>query len=141
MTKHRPQPKSKTTADGPGDRDKHTTPAGTPGLSPAAPAVPGRRSTYFAAVAVYERGLEALQRHDYRIALERFESVLRLYPEEKELHVRVRLSLNICHRHAAPRESTPQTIEERLYASTLAIGESVCLHTALPPSHAATWSV
>ncbi|MGE5244221.1 MAG: TPR end-of-group domain-containing protein [Betaproteobacteria bacterium] len=47
--------------------------------------------------------------------------MLRQYPEERELHERVRLYLNICQRHAAPREATPQTIEERLYASTLAI--------------------
>jgi tetratricopeptide (TPR) repeat protein len=33
----------------------------------------------------------------------------------------VRLYLNICERHATPREAAPQSIEERLYASTLAI--------------------
>jgi tetratricopeptide (TPR) repeat protein len=47
--------------------------------------------------------------------------VIRLYPEEKELHERVRLYLNICERHVAPREAVPQTVDERLYASTLAI--------------------
>jgi tetratricopeptide (TPR) repeat protein len=88
---------------------------------PAKPAAPQRRSTYFEAVAVYERGLEALQRHDYPAAADLFESVLRQYPEEKELHERVRLYLNICQRQAAPREETPQTIDERLYAATLAI--------------------
>jgi tetratricopeptide (TPR) repeat protein len=70
---------------------------------------------------VYERGLEALQRHDYQGAASLFESVLRQYPEEKELHERVRLYLNICQRQAAPRESSPQTVDERLYAATLAI--------------------
>ena len=49
------------------------------------------------------------------------ESVLRQFPEEKELHERVRLYLNICARQATPREAVPQTIDERLYASTLAI--------------------
>jgi tetratricopeptide (TPR) repeat protein len=73
------------------------------------------------AVALYERGLEALQRHDYSTAAELLESVLRLYPEEKELHERVRLYLNICARQVAPHDSDPQTLEERLYASTLAI--------------------
>ncbi len=92
----------------------------------ARPPVPGtpqpqRRSTYFEAVALYERGLEHLQRHDYQGAADLFESVLRQYPEEKELHERVRLYLNICRRHAAPREATPQTVEERLYAATLCI--------------------
>jgi outer membrane protein assembly factor BamD (BamD/ComL family) len=70
---------------------------------------------------VYERGLEALQRHDYRGAIDLLESVLRQYPEERELHERVRLYLNICKRQATPREASPQTIDERLYAATLAI--------------------
>ena len=50
-----------------------------------------------------------------------FESVLRQYPEEKELHERVRLYLIICQRHAARPELAPQTIEDRLFASTIAI--------------------
>ena len=89
--------------------------------APSAPPAPQRRSTYFEAVALYERGLEALQRHDYRQAADIFESVLRQYPEEKELHERVRLYLNICQRQASPRETSPKTVDERLYAATLAI--------------------
>jgi outer membrane protein assembly factor BamD (BamD/ComL family) len=72
-------------------------------------------------VALYEHGLEALQRHEYERAVNLFSSVLRQYPEEKELHERVRLYLNICQRQASPRQSAPQTIDERLYAATLAI--------------------
>ena len=72
-------------------------------------------------MAIYERGLEALQRHDYRGATDLLESVLRLYPDEKELHERVKLYLNICQRQTTPLEPSPQTIAERLYASTLAI--------------------
>jgi tetratricopeptide (TPR) repeat protein len=82
---------------------------------------PQRRTTYYEAVALYERGLETLQHHDYRGAEDIFESVLRQYPEEKELHERVRLYLNICRRQVTPSQAAPQTIEERLYASTLAI--------------------
>jgi tetratricopeptide (TPR) repeat protein len=82
---------------------------------------PARRTTYVEAVAIYERGLEALQRHDYAAALELLGSVIRQYPEERELLERARLYLNICQRHAAPSEPGPQTIDERLYASTLAI--------------------
>lgn len=93
-------------------------PAASP---PSAPAAPQRRSTYFEAVAIYERGLETLQRHDYQGAADLFQSVLRQYPEEKELHERVRLYLNICQRQVTPRESSPQTVDERLYAATLAI--------------------
>jgi tetratricopeptide (TPR) repeat protein len=91
--------------------------------APAQPArqPPQRRTTYLEAVAIYERGLEALQRHDFAAATGLFESVLRQYPEEKELHERVRLYLNICQRQATPKETAPQTLEERLYAATLAI--------------------
>lgn len=87
----------------------------------ATPGTPVRRATYVEAVALYERGLEALQRHEYESAQHTFESVLRLYAEEKELHERVRLYLSICQRQTATRAATPQTIEERLYAATLAI--------------------
>ncbi len=73
------------------------------------------------AVARYEKGLEALQRRDYGRALERFRSVLTGFPDEKELHERVRLYLNICERHTTPKTALPRTVEERLYASTLAI--------------------
>jgi tetratricopeptide (TPR) repeat protein len=109
-------------------RQPPKTSKAAPAARPATPArpvpdasAPQRRTTYFEAVALYERGVEALQRHDYAAAQQLLESVLRQYPEEKELHERVRLYLNICARHAAPRENAPQTLDERLYASTLAI--------------------
>ena len=88
---------------------------------PHASSGPPRRSTYVEAVAIYEKGLQALQRHAYAEATELLGSVLRKYPEEKELHERVRLYLNICQRQAIQREASPQTIDERLYAATLAI--------------------
>jgi outer membrane protein assembly factor BamD (BamD/ComL family) len=88
---------------------------------PAPTKAPERRSTYVDAVALYEQGLERLQRHDYSGAAESLESVLRLYPEEKELHERVRLYLNICRKQGSNNQAVPQTIEERLYASTLAL--------------------
>lgn len=117
MAKQRPQPK-----------DKESSLPAEPirGMSPAVPPspvshTPHRRSTYVEAVAVYEKGLEALQRHDYDQALALLQSVLTRFPEEKELHERVRLYLNICERHATPRATAPGTVQERLYASTLAI--------------------
>lgn len=130
MTKRRPQPKSKAHSSSTAGSDRGgaggQARSGRPQPQPAAPfpppsSSPPRRTTYFEAVALYERGLEALQRHDYRGAFDLLESVLRQYPEEKELHERVRLYLNVCQRQAAPREAAPKTIEERLYASTLAI--------------------
>jgi len=130
MTKRRPQPKSKAHPPSAARSDRGAAGdqahSGHPQPQPAVPipppsSSPPRRTTYFEAVGLYERGLEALQRHDYRGAMDLLESVLRQYPEEKELHERVRLYLNVCQRQAAPREAAPKTIEERLYASTLAI--------------------
>jgi outer membrane protein assembly factor BamD (BamD/ComL family) len=110
MAKQRPQASSPTSPN----------PISTEGT--AAATSPAEHTTaYFAAVALYEKGLEALQRHDYERAVSLLESVLEQFPEEKELHERVRLYLSICARQAAPREPAPQTVEERLYAATLAI--------------------
>jgi tetratricopeptide (TPR) repeat protein len=124
----RPLPhSSKPPTDSPASRTERS-PGGSTSAQPGSAAsaqsgAPQRRSTYFEAVALYERGLEALQRHAYSEATELLESVLRQYPEEKELHERVRLYLNICRRQATQREDAPQSIDERLYAATLAINE------------------
>ena len=124
-TKHRrPVPKATKipASSSPETGGKSGSPAGAvPRPTQSAPETPQRRTTYIEAVAVYERGLEALQRHEFGGAAALFESVLRQYPEEKELHERVRLYLNICQRQATPKEAAPQTLEERLYAATLAI--------------------
>ena len=126
MAKHRPHAKLKgrpTPPSSPAPLARASAEADRAVAPPPPPPTnsPARRSTYVEAVAVYERALEALQRHEYDIAGDMLESVLRTYPEEKELHERVTLYLNICRRQAAQRQTTPQTIDERLYASTLAI--------------------
>jgi outer membrane protein assembly factor BamD (BamD/ComL family) len=113
MAKQRPHPKVKPPSP--------PQPVQAVAPEPRAPAQPQRRTTYVEAVAIYERGMTALQHHDYSNAIDLFESVLRQYPEEKELLERVRLYLNVCRRQVKPREAAPQTISERLYASTLAI--------------------
>jgi tetratricopeptide (TPR) repeat protein len=110
MAKQRPQPTSKAPS----------SPISTGDIATAAGASE-RTTAYFEAVALYEKGIEALQRHAYAEAVSLLESVLEQYPEEKELHERVRLYLSICARQVAPREPAPQTVEERLYAATLAI--------------------
>ena len=92
-------------------------------LRPSAPVVPvprPPRASYLEAVALYEQGVTALQEHDYARASTVLRSVLARYPDEKELHERVRLYLNVCERHMAPRGASPSTPEERLFAATLA---------------------
>jgi tetratricopeptide (TPR) repeat protein len=64
--------------------------------------------------------MRALQEHRFQEAAEAFRSVLAQYPEEKELNDRVRLYLALCERHLKTVPE-PRTLEERLYAATLAL--------------------
>ncbi len=115
MAKQRPQPKSKAAPS------KQAPVSTGPASAPSGPPGPAKRANYADAVGLYEKGLEALQRHDYNKALELFETVLTSFPDERELHERVRLYVNVCRRHATPKAAAPQTVQERLYASTLAL--------------------
>ena len=91
---------------------------GTPAVSPG----PQRRSTYY-------RSRRALRTRARSAAAPRLSAGARAcsspccasIPRRSELHERVRLYLNICQRQATQREAAPQTIDERLYAATLAI--------------------
>lgn len=116
MAKQRPKPKTQAET-----AQLKASPQAAQPSSPSKPAAQTRRPTYVEAVAVYEKGLEALQRHDYNNALELFERVLNAFPDERELHERVHLYLNVCRRHATPVAAAPQGLQERLYASTLAL--------------------
>ena len=123
MAKQQRRPVTRTTkaqTQASSARSARTVEADAASRAKAATGTP-QRPTYFEAVALYERGVEALQHHDYLGAARLLESVLQLYPDERELHERVRLYLSICRRQAAQREAAPQTIDERLYAATLAI--------------------
>jgi tetratricopeptide (TPR) repeat protein len=91
---------------------------GTPGTPPQPPV---RRSTYAEAVALYQRGVEALQAHRFRDAEELLQSVIARFPDEKELHERAFLYLRVCERQIAATPSRPETHEERTFAATLAI--------------------
>lgn len=90
-------------------------------VSPAPPPPPLPRPGHIEAVALYEEGVAALQAHEYSRASQILRSVLSRFPEERELHERVRLYLNVCERHMAPRAASPSTPEERVFAATLAV--------------------
>jgi tetratricopeptide (TPR) repeat protein len=89
-------------------------------LSATSKPQPAVRPGYVEAVALYEQGMAALQSHDYSRASSLLRSVLSRYPEEKELHERVRLYLNVCERQIVPRAQAPITPEERVFAATVA---------------------
>jgi tetratricopeptide (TPR) repeat protein len=79
------------------------------------------RSGHLEAVALYEEGVAALQAHEFSRASALLRSVVLRYPDEPELHERVRLYLIVCERHMAPRAASPSTTEERVFAATLAV--------------------
>src|SRR5688572_3942680 len=58
-----------------------------PPPSPAAPATT-RKPGYYEAIAIYEGGVRALQRHDFDKAADQFRQIIDRYPEERELHER-----------------------------------------------------
>ena len=85
------------------------------------PVAPPPRPGHVEAVALYEEGMAALQAHEFARASALLRSVLSRYPQERELHERVRLYLNVCDRHMTPRAKSPSTPEERVFAATLAV--------------------
>src|SRR5204863_4453014 len=93
--------------------------------APARPAPPPApvRVGYANAVALYEQGVAALQAHEYARASTLFRSVLSGYPEEKELHERARLYLNVCERQVESRAAIPKSPEERIFAATVAFNQ------------------
>jgi tetratricopeptide (TPR) repeat protein len=73
-------------------------------------------------VAIYERGVQALQRHDFQTAAGHFKHVQDGYPEERELLERARLYLRVCERETSRQPpSSPKTPAERVYAATVAL--------------------
>ena len=86
---------------------------------PATP--PPRKPGYYEAIAIYESGVRALQRHDFEKAADQFRQVIQRYPDERELHERSVLYLRVCERETARRPTSPQTPQERVYAATMAL--------------------
>jgi len=88
--------------------------------SPPPPPAP-RKPGFYEAVAIYERGVQALQRHDFGGAANYFRTVLERYPEERELLERARLYLRVCERETSRRPAEAKTPAERVYAATVAL--------------------
>src|SRR5258705_976603 len=94
--------------------------AAPPPPPPSAPP-PVRKPTYHEAVAMYERGLQALQRRDFAASADALRTVIERYPDERELLERARLYLKVCERELEPKEPTPKTADEWVYAATVAL--------------------
>lgn len=96
-------------------------PAPSPAPAPAAPPPAPRKPGFYEAVAIYERGVQGLQRHDYAGAAELFRAVIERYPEERELLERANLYLRVCERETARQAIPAQTSGEHVYAATVAL--------------------
>ena len=86
-----------------------------------APPPPPRKPAFYEALALYESGVRALQRHDFTSGAEGFRAVIQRYPDERELVERARIYLQVCERENAKRPATPQTASEWVYAATVAL--------------------
>jgi len=100
---------------------KAVKPAPPPPAPPPPPQPPPRKPTYHEAVAMYERGLQALQRRDFAASADALRNVIERYPDERELLERARLYLKVCERELEPKEPTPKTANEWVYAATVAL--------------------
>ncbi|MEW6319561.1 MAG: tetratricopeptide repeat protein [Acidobacteriota bacterium] len=98
----------------PGNSKPQRKPAPPPPVAPV-------RSTYAEAVTVYEQAMRTLQQKNFARAGELLRQLIRSFPEERELLERARLYLALCERHTTPTLAEPQTVEEFLYAATLAL--------------------
>jgi predicted Zn-dependent protease len=79
------------------------------------------RSTYVDAVALYERGVQALQAHHYKEANDLLSAVVAKFPEEKELHERALLYIQICQRQIDAPPRMVETADDKVFSATLAL--------------------
>jgi len=73
------------------------------------------------AVSMFQRGMEAMQRHAYADAARAFQAILMGFPGERTLVERTRVYLALCERELNRRPVAPKTIEERLTSATAAL--------------------
>jgi tetratricopeptide (TPR) repeat protein len=100
---------------------ERTIPAKDAARKEPVPPPPPRKPAFDEALAVYENGVRALQRHDFETGAQNFRSVIQGYPDERELVERARLYLQVCERETARRQPPPQTASESVYAATVAL--------------------
>ena len=83
-------------------------------------AAEARRRESLKAVGLYEKALHTLQLRKLRQAATLFRKLIDRFPDERELHERSRRYLEVCERQSAPAP-TPKTLQEQIYAATLAL--------------------
>ncbi len=93
---------------------------GQRGSTPRTTVAQAEQEASLQALARYERAIAALQRREFETAAALFGQVIDDFPAERELHERSRRYLQICQRESQ-EAPTPETVDERVYAATLAL--------------------
>src|SRR5262249_58741070 len=91
---------------------KAAKPSVAPAPPPTPPQPPPRKPTYHEAVAMYERGLQALQRRDFAASADAPRAVLGRYPDERELLERARPYLKGSRPQPEPKGPPPQNTDQ-----------------------------
>ena len=79
-----------------------------------------QQEAYQQALGRYEQAMAALQHREFETAAALFRQVIDEFPAERELHERSRRYLQVCQRESL-EAPTPETLDERVYAATLAL--------------------
>lgn len=102
----------------PARRPAASAAAAAPVTAAASPALPKPDP---AAMALFEQGMRAMQRHAYPAAAAAFRSLVDGFPSEGPLLDRARTYGELCERELKKRPAAPKTVEERLTAATAAL--------------------
>ena len=87
----------------------------------APPVTPPPAQPAAEALALFQRGMEGVQRHAYVEAARAFQGILMGFPAERALGERAKVYLALCERETSRKPAGPRTIEERLTAATAAL--------------------
>ena len=83
-------------------------------------AAKAREAKHLKAVGLYEKAVGFLQRRNFSRAADQFKKLVNEFPEEIDLNERSRRYLQVCGRQES-EVVAPRTVEERVYAATLAL--------------------
>lgn len=117
----RAKPRPSATRPARGRATPRTAKTPRPRPAPSGSRAPAAGRAYENAIALYEQAVGLLQRRDYERAAVRLREVLEQYPDERELTDRARVYLRVCEREMMPKAKAPSTLEERVYAATIAL--------------------
>lgn len=142
--KAQPKPQAKAKASEPKAKAPSPKPAAKPASKAASPVKPAAPAVRYSsptmapppppiqiikapaaeALTAFEKGMAALQGHDYKTASATFERLVNDFPSEGPLADRARVYLELAKREVARRPAGSGTVEERLTAATHALNNN-----------------